>query len=48
MVGQHRELSWVLCDDLVGWGGREDQEGGDIYTHIADSLHGAVETNTPL
>ena len=32
----------VLCDDLarwdVGWGGREAQEGGDIYIHIIDSL----------
>ena len=42
----------MLCVFLVGWGGggggREDQEGGNIYTHIADSLHGTVETNTAL
>ena len=38
---QHRELSSVLCDDLDRWDGgdgREVQEGGDIYIHIADSL----------
>ena len=26
----------------------ESQKGGDIYIHIADSLHGTVETNTTL
>ena len=45
----HRVLSSVLCDDLDGWdGGREVQEGGKIRTHIADSLHCTVETNTAL
>ena len=41
----------VLCDALDGWdggGGREVQEGGDIYIHIADSLHYTAETNTTL
>ena len=37
----HRELSSVLCDNLQEWdgsgGGREAQEGGDRYIHIADS-----------
>ena len=32
------------------WGGREAQEGGDIYiythTHIADSFCDTAETNT--
>ena len=36
-----RELKLVLCDNLEGWdgmgGGREVQEGGDIYIHMADS-----------
>ena len=31
----------VLCDNLEGWdgvgGGREAQEGGDIYMPVADS-----------
>ena len=40
----------MLCGDLdgwdgVGWGGREIQEGGDIGTHIADSLRCTAETN---
>ena len=30
------------------WGGREAQEGGDIYMHIADSLRCTAETNTTL
>ena len=33
---QCKELSSVLCDNLEGWnwrGGREVQEGGDIYIH---------------
>ena len=40
----------MLCDDLDGWDGegREVQEGGDIGTHIADSLHFTAETNTTL
>ena len=29
------------------WGGKV-QEGGDIYIHIADSLHCTAETNTTL
>ena len=36
------------CDDLEGWdggGGRETQEGGDIYIHLHDRT---AETNTPL
>ena len=34
----HRELSWLLCDNLhtKGEGGREVQEGGNICIHIAD------------
>ena len=42
----------MLCDDLDGWdgggGGREVHEGGDIFIHIADSLHCTAETNTTL
>ena len=41
----------VLCDDLgggIGVGGREAQEKGDICIHVADSLHCAAETSTPL
>ena len=42
----------MLCDDLEVWdggaGGREVQEGEDICTHIADSLHCVAETNTTL
>ena len=37
----------VFCDDLEGRdggrGGREVQEGGDVYIHI-DSLHCIAET----
>ena len=38
-AAQHREISLVLCDHLVGWdreGGRETQEGGDmgIYVYV--------------
>ena len=36
----------VLRDDLEGWDAGEVQEGGDICTHIADSLHSTVETNS--
>ena len=38
---QHRELSSILCDDLVGWdgGGRQAQERGDICIVMADSHH---------
>ena len=38
---QHRELSSELCDDLDGW---EVQDGGDIRTHTADSLHCTEKT----
>ena len=41
----------MLCDDLEGKdeeGGREVQEGGDICTHIADSLCCTAESNTTL
>ena len=45
---QPKQLSSVLCDDLVGreWGGREVQGGGYIY--IPDSLCCLAETDTPL
>ena len=40
------------CGDLDGWKGegneREDQEGGDICIHIADSLCSTAATNTVL
>ena len=32
----------MLCDDLEGWdggGGRETQEGGDIYIYIYTHTH---------
>ena len=49
---QHRQLSWVLRDDLEGWGGagagREVQEGADTRIHTADSFHCGLETNTIL
>ena len=49
---QHRELSWVLSDDLEGWDGewarREAQEGGDIYVHMADPPFCTKETSTAL
>ena len=40
----------MLCDDLDGWdgSGKEVQERGDIYIHIADLLHCTAETNTTL
>ena len=46
-------LSSVLSDDLegwgrVGWGGREAQEEGDIYLHIAESFPCTTEVNTTL
>ena len=41
MAVQHRELNPVLCDELEGWdgvgGGREVQEGGDIWILMTDS-----------
>lgn len=47
-----RELSLVLCDDLgggmVGWGGREAQEGRDTCIHMDDSHCCTAETNTTL
>ena len=33
---------------MVGVGGREVQEGGDICIHVADSLHFTAETHTTL
>ena len=50
---EHRELSSVLYCDLDEWeggggGGRDVQEGGDICTHLADSLCCTAETNTTL
>ena len=48
---KQRELSLVLCDDLDGWdrdGWGEVQEGGNICTHMVDSLHCTAETNTVL
>ena len=47
------ELSSVLWVDSRGGmggvgGGREAQEGGDICTHIAESLHCRAEINTTL
>ena len=50
----HRELSLVLCDDLMGWewwaegGGSEAQEGWDIFMQIVDSHCCTAETNTTL
>ena len=42
----------MLCEDLEGWdrrwGRRDMQEGGDICTLTADSLHCIAETNTTL
>ena len=43
----------MLRDDLEGWdaggwGGKEAQQGGDICTHIDDSLRCTAETNTTL
>ena len=43
----------MLYNDLEGWdgrgeGGREVQEGGDIYVLIADSHCCTAETNTTL
>ena len=38
----------VLCDDLGGWD-RSGWEGGPRECiHVADSLHCAAETSTPL
>ena len=50
----HRELSLVLCDDLYRWecggegGGKEAQEGWDIFMQIVDSHCCTAETNTTL
>lgn len=41
----------MLCDDQEGGmegAGKEAEEGGDVCTHVADSLCCAAETNTPL
>ena len=49
---EHRELSPVLCDNLEGqdeaWGGKEAQEGENIYTLMANSHCYMTETNTTL
>ena len=37
--------SYVKMTDR-GW--KEAPEGGDVYVHIADSLHWTAETNTTL
>ena len=44
-------LSSVLCDDLEGLDGgmgvgKEAQEEGDVYIHIADSRCRTAEANT--
>ena len=40
----------MLCDDREEWGGagREDEEGGDLCIHTADSLCSTAETDTAL
>jgi len=42
----------VLYDNLEGWdrvgGGREVQEGGDIYIPVADPCWCMAESNTKL
>ena len=42
----------MLCDNLKGWdgvrGGREFQDGGDIYIYMADSCCCLAETNAIL
>ena len=42
----------MLCDDLEGWdvvgGGREVQEGGNMWIPMADSRCCMAETNTAL
>ena len=42
----------MFCDSLEGWdgmgGGREVQEGGDVYILMADSYWCMAETNTTL
>ena len=32
----------------MGWGGREGEEGVDIYIYISDSLNSTAEMNTIL
>ena len=44
----HRELSSELCNDLEGWGGGKEWEGGDICIPAADSLCCTPEANTTL
>lgn len=46
-----QELSWVLCDDLVGWDGGDKigaQEGADIGTLTAESHCCTAETNNTV
>ena len=42
----------VLCDNLAGWdeagGGREVQEGGDVWIPVADSCCCMAKTNAIL
>ena len=49
---KHRELSMVLCDDLVRWGrsgeGSSRQRGYMLCILIADSLCCTAETNRTL
>ena len=47
---EHREPSSMFCDDREEWGGagREDEEGGDLCIHTADSLCSTAETDTAL
>ena len=48
-LSQHRKLSSMLCDDLVGWDGgwREEDSGGRrcICAHMADPLCCMAGTN---
>ena len=48
-MAQGAQLGALWWPRGVGWGaGREVQEGKDICTHIADSLHCTAETNATL
>ena len=40
----------MSCDDLEGWDGdgREAQQGGDTWIHMADSHYCTAETNTTV
>ena len=52
MKKMSKKKIWRLYDNLEGWdevgGGREVQEGGDIYGLMADSCWCMAETNTIL